>query len=144
VRWPIWRVAVAERSMEPALMPGDWLLVWRGPRSRRADSGGSAGPGQASRSRRTASWQHLVAVKPGQLVVARHPRDQELLLVKRAVRLESAGWWLTSDNSGVGEVDSRTFGPLPPELIEGRVLARYWPLPRVMNSRPAARRPPRK
>ena len=30
MRWPIWRVAVAERSMEPALRPGDWLLVWRG------------------------------------------------------------------------------------------------------------------
>jgi nickel-type superoxide dismutase maturation protease len=119
VRWPIWRVAVAERSMEPTLRPGDWLLVWRGPRSRRS------------------------AVKPGHVVIARHPGDQELLLVKRAARLESAGWWLTSDNNGVGEVDSRTFGPLPPELIEGRVLARYWPLPRVMSGAPAAGRAPR-
>jgi nickel-type superoxide dismutase maturation protease len=30
MRWPLWRVAVVERSMEPALHPGDWLLVWRG------------------------------------------------------------------------------------------------------------------
>jgi len=29
MRWPLWRVAVAERSMEPALLPGDWLLVRR-------------------------------------------------------------------------------------------------------------------
>ncbi len=27
MRWPLWRIAVAERSMEPALRPGDWLLV---------------------------------------------------------------------------------------------------------------------
>ena len=32
MHWPLWRVAVAERSMEPALHPGDWLLVWRGTR----------------------------------------------------------------------------------------------------------------
>src|SRR5471032_3056587 len=97
VRWPIWRVAVAERSMEPVLMPGDWLLVWRGLRPGRAASGRSARPGQASRPRGTARRRPSVAVKPGQLVVARHPGDQELLLVKRATRLESAGWWLTSD-----------------------------------------------
>ena len=29
MRWPFWRVAVAERSMEPALHPGDWLFVYR-------------------------------------------------------------------------------------------------------------------
>ena len=29
MRWPLWRVAVAERSMEPSLWPGDWLLVRR-------------------------------------------------------------------------------------------------------------------
>ena len=36
MRWPIWRVAVAERSMEPALEPGDWLLVRRAIRAGRA------------------------------------------------------------------------------------------------------------
>ena len=30
MRWtPLLRVKVAERSMEPALRPGDWLLAWR-------------------------------------------------------------------------------------------------------------------
>ena len=42
MRWPLWRVAVAERSMEPALLPGDWLLVWRGLRR-----GGRCGSGRA-------------------------------------------------------------------------------------------------
>ena len=107
MQWPLWRVAVAERSMEPALRPGDWLLAWRGVR---------AGPPPR--------------IRPGQIVLARHPGRPGMLLVKRAVRREPDGWWLESDNSGVGEVDSRAFGVVAAELIEGRVLARYWPLRR--------------
>jgi nickel-type superoxide dismutase maturation protease len=108
MRWPIWRVAVAERSMQPALDPGDWLLVRRTIR-----------PGRPPR------------VRQGQLVVARHPGRPGLLLVKRAARQEPGGWWLASDNPAAGAVDSRTFGPVPPGLIEGRVLWRYWPLRRA-------------
>ena len=92
MRWPLWRVAVAERSMEPALLPGDWLLV-----------------------RRSFSAGRPVRIRPG------------LLLVKRAARREPGGWWLESDNPGAGAVDSRAFGVVPPELIEGAVLFRYWP-----------------
>jgi hypothetical protein len=90
MRWPIWRVAVAERSMEPALLPGDWLIA--------------SHPGRAGQPGR-----------PG------------LLLVKRAARRAPGGWWLESDNPGAGAVDSRAFGVVPPELIEGAVLFRYWP-----------------
>ena len=50
MRWPLWRVAVVERSMEPAVHPGDWLLVWRGTRAGRT-----------------------VRVRPGELVIAWHP-----------------------------------------------------------------------
>jgi nickel-type superoxide dismutase maturation protease len=102
MRWPIYRVAVAERSMEPALHPGDWLLVWRGLR-----------PGSTR-------------IRPGQIVTARHPGRPDLLLVKRAVRPEAGGWWLGSDNPDAGAVDSRQFGPLRPGQVEGRVLGRYW------------------
>ncbi len=116
MRWPVWRVAVAERSMEPALMPGDWLLAWRGIGSRHHPAGDrSTDPGRR------------VRVKPGQLVVARHPHLPGMLLVKRAAWLEGGGWWLTSDNPGAGGVDSFRFGPVPADLIEGRVLMRYWP-----------------
>ena len=104
MRWPLWRVAVAERSMEPALRPGDWLLVLR--------------------TRR---------VRPGSVVVARHPERLTLLIVKRAVRRDRGGWWVASDNPGTGAADSRAFGPVPGELIQGRVLFRYRrarPLPR--------------
>jgi nickel-type superoxide dismutase maturation protease len=102
MRWPLWRVAVAERSMEPTLRPGDWLLVSR--------------PVRAGRPPR---------VRPGRLVIATHPGRPGLLLVKRAARLDRGGWWLESDNPGAGAVDSRAFGAVPAGLIEGRVLLRY-------------------
>jgi nickel-type superoxide dismutase maturation protease len=96
VHWPIWRVKVAERSMEPALRPGDWLLV--------------------RRTRR---------IRPGQIVLARHPGRPEMLIVKRAARRVDGGWWLESDNPGAGAVDSGRFGVVAGDLIEGRVLGRY-------------------
>ncbi len=95
---PLIRVRVAERSMEPALRPGDWLLVLR--------------------TRR---------ISPGQIVLARHPARPGMLIVKRAARRVDSGWWLESDNPAAGAVDSRRFGPVPGSLIEGRVLVRYWP-----------------
>lgn len=102
MRWPLWRVAVAERSMEPALHPGDWLLIRRAVR-----------PGGA------------VRLRPGQLVVAHHPGRPGMLVVKRLARREAGGWWLSSDNPAAGAVDSRAFGPVPDRLVEGRVLMRY-------------------
>ena len=69
---PLIRVKVAERSMEPALRPGDWLLV--------------------RRTRR---------IRPGQIVLARHPDRPDMFLVKRAARRMPDGrWWLSSDNPG--------------------------------------------
>ncbi len=102
MRWPFWRVAVAERSMEPALYPGDWLVV-----------------------RRTIVPGRPLRVRAGQIVVARHPGRPGLLIIKRAARQEPGGWWLASDNPAAGAVDSRAFGVVPPPLIEGRMLLRY-------------------
>jgi nickel-type superoxide dismutase maturation protease len=105
MRWPLALIAVAENSMEPALRDGDWLLVWRGLR-----------PGYPPR------------VRTGQLVIARHPARENFLLVKRARAHSDDDWWLESDNStAAGAVDSRSFGPVPAGLIEGKVLLRYWP-----------------
>jgi nickel-type superoxide dismutase maturation protease len=105
MHWPIWRVAVAEHSMEPALRPGDWLLIWRG------------------------TGRRPVRVRPGQLVVARHPQQRQMLLVKRAAWHEPDGWWLDSDNPLAGAVDSTRFGLVAPELIEGRVVMKYGRAP---------------
>jgi nickel-type superoxide dismutase maturation protease len=102
MHWPLVRVAVAERSMEPALRPGDWLLAWRGCRPRRPPR-----------------------IRPGQIVIARHPDDPGMLLVKRAARQLPGGWWLASDNTAADTVDSRSFGPVPVALITGTVLVRY-------------------
>jgi nickel-type superoxide dismutase maturation protease len=98
--------------MEPALRPGDWLLV--------------------RRTRR---------IRPGQIVLARHPARPGMLVVKRAARLVDDGWWLTSDNPQAGAVDSGRFGAVPPALIVGRVLARYWrKTPLCRTCRGASRR----
>ena len=101
MHWPVLRVKVAERSMEPALRPGDWLLV-----------------------RRTCR------IRPGHIVLARHPGRPDMLIVKRAARPVAGpggdGWWLLADNPAAGAVDSRRFGAVPAALVEGRVLARYW------------------
>jgi nickel-type superoxide dismutase maturation protease len=104
MHWPLLRVTIAERSMEPALRPGDWLLV--------------------RRTRR---------IRAGQIVLARHPGRPDMLIVKRAARRVERdgevgeGWWLTSDNADADAVDSRRFGTVPAGLMVGRVLFRYWP-----------------
>jgi nickel-type superoxide dismutase maturation protease len=98
--------------MQPGLQPGDWLIVRRGVRA-----------------------GHPLRIRPRQLVIARHPARPGLLLVKRAARLAAAGWWLESDNPEAGAVDSRDFGPVPAQLIEGRVVLRYWPLRRGRTAR---------
>jgi hypothetical protein len=101
-QWPLWPVAVTERSMEPAYRPGDWLLAWRGLRAARPPR-----------------------IRPGHVVIAAHPGRPGFWLIKRAVRREPGGWWLESDNAGVPAVDSRSFGPVPPTGVAGRVLVRY-------------------
>jgi nickel-type superoxide dismutase maturation protease len=93
--------------MEPALHPGDWLVV-----------------------RRTIVPGRPLRLRPGQIVVARHPGRPDLLIVKRATRRQDGGWWLASDNPAAGAVDSRAFGAVPGHLIEGTVLLRYWPVRR--------------
>ncbi len=105
MQWPIWRVVVAERSMEPVLRPGDWLVVWR--LSRRGVAGSSR-------------------LRPGRIVVARNPQQPEMLIVKRVAWAQADGWWLDSDNPLAGAVDSARFGAVGADLIEGVVLCRYW------------------
>ncbi|GGO85546.1 nickel-type superoxide dismutase maturation protease [Wenjunlia tyrosinilytica] len=94
---PLGWAAVRGPSMVPTFRDGDQLLVRYG-----------------------------VAVRPGDVVVARHPFQQDLLVVKRAVGRRDGGWWLLGDNPYVPN-DSREFGTVPAELVLGRVLGRYRP-----------------
>ena len=81
-------------SMVPAYYAGDRLLVRYGAR-----------------------------VRAGDVVLARDPRLPERIVVKRAVRRESGGWWLLADNP-YAPGDSRQFGAVPDELVIARVLLR--------------------
>nr|WP_079038232.1 nickel-type superoxide dismutase maturation protease [Streptomyces sp. NBRC 110028] len=86
-------------SMQPSLYPGDQLVVRYG-----------------------------VPVRPGDVVVLRHPFRQDLLIVKRAVERREGGWWVMGDNPDV-ENDSREFGAVPDELVVARAWLRVRPLP---------------
>jgi nickel-type superoxide dismutase maturation protease len=100
------RVVVTGDSMLPSLRPGDCLLV-------------------SARS----------GFDVGDVVVARRPGVPDLLLVKRVVRRDDAGWWLLSDNAAAGLDDSRAFGVLPDACVVGKVLLRYYPWRRRVSAR---------
>lgn len=84
-------------SMVPALRHGDRLLVHYG-----------------------------APVGPGRVVVLRHPFQQDLLVVKRAVERRGGGWWVLGDNRYAGG-DSTDYGVVPDGLVLGRVRLRYRP-----------------
>jgi signal peptidase I len=120
-----WRVVVRERSMEPAILPGDWLLV----------------------DPTVDRWP-----RRGSVVVFREP-DGDLLAIKRVMAgpgdqvgldeghlvLGDDEAWLLSDAplglltelGGGAPVDSRRYGPVPVDCLVGRVWFRYGPLRRV-------------
>ncbi len=96
-RIPLGVAEVRGPSMLPTLRHGDRLLVRYGAR-----------------------------VRPGDVVVLRHPFQQDLLIVKRAAERRGAGWWVLADNPWAGG-DSNDYGVVPQELVLGRVLGRYRP-----------------
>jgi nickel-type superoxide dismutase maturation protease len=118
---PFGLIDVAGPSMVPTLLHGDQVVVRYGAR-----------------------------LRPGAVVLVRHPLRQDLLVVKRAAERRPKGWWLLSDNQFV-ENDSREFGPVPEELVLGRVLLRIGPDPvwlapagwleRLLCARPLGRWP---
>ncbi|MDT0341638.1 nickel-type superoxide dismutase maturation protease [Streptomyces litchfieldiae] len=81
-------------SMLPTLRPGDQLLLSYGSR-----------------------------VRPGDVVVMRHPFQHDLLIVKRAVERRGGGWWVVGDNPEVTN-DSREFGVVPDGLVVARAVLR--------------------
>ena len=77
--------------------------------------------------------QYGARVRPGDVVVLRHPFQQDLLVVKRAVERREGGWWVLGDNAFAGG-DSTDYGTVPDELVLGRVRLRYRPRPRNQRS----------
>ncbi|MFI6060785.1 nickel-type superoxide dismutase maturation protease [Streptomyces sp. NPDC051286] len=103
-RLPFQVVEVTGPSMVPTLYHGDWLLV-----------------------------QYGAPVRPGDVVVLRHPFQQDLLVVKRATERRAGGWWVLADNAFAGG-DSTDYGTVPEELVLARVRARYRPLRKDQRS----------
>ena len=65
-------------------------------------------------------------IRPGDVVVLRHPFQQDLLVVKRAAQRREGGWWVLGDNAYAGG-DSTDYGTVPDELVLGKVRFRYRP-----------------
>ena len=105
------RVEATGRSMEPALVPGDYLVATK------------AGP-----------------IRRGALVVVERPGQPDFEMVKRVAAvagdqvdgrvLERDEYWVVGDRSELS-TDSRTFGPVTKDQIHGVVRLRYWPPSRL-------------
>jgi len=96
------RYEVSGDSMAPTLAAGDCLVVDRKAFATRLP-------------------------RPGEVIVARDPREPTRELVKRVRDVEPGiGAWLEGDD-GSASTDSRTFGYVPMDLVVGRVRLRYWP-----------------
>ncbi|MFI7384192.1 nickel-type superoxide dismutase maturation protease [Streptomyces sp. NPDC049813] len=93
-RVPFQIIEVVGPSMVPTLYHGDWMLVQYGAR-----------------------------VRPGDVVVLRHPFQQDLLVVKRIAERRDGGWWVLGDNPGAGG-DSTVYGVVPDELVLAKVRGR--------------------
>ncbi|MFG2989984.1 nickel-type superoxide dismutase maturation protease [Streptomyces sp. NPDC048257] len=92
-------VEVTGASMVPTLLHGDRLVVRYG-----------------------------AAVRPGDVVVLRHPFQQDLLVVKRAVERRPGGsWWVLGDNPYNETGDSTVYGPVPGELVLATAVLRFRP-----------------
>jgi signal peptidase I len=102
--------------MDPALVPGDWLLLDpicdRWPRRgsvvvfREPDTG-------------------ILAIKR----VAAGPGDR-VRIAAGILRLDRDEAWLLGDNGSVS-VDSRRYGPVPIDALVGRAWFRYGPMSRM-------------
>ncbi|MEU2562203.1 nickel-type superoxide dismutase maturation protease [Streptomyces longispororuber] len=110
-RVPFQLIEVDGPSMVPTLNPGDWMLV-----------------------------QHGARVRPGDVVILRHPLQQDLLVVKRAVERRDGGWWVLGDNPYNTGGDSNVYGVVPEELVLARVRGRFRPLSSFRAEREAVGR----
>jgi len=97
---PLARYRVAGESMAPALSAGERVLV-----------------------NRAAYW--FRGPRPGDVVVVRDPLARQRLLVKRIDGPAGRDAWSVLGDNPAASTDSRSFGPLPRELLVGKVLARY-------------------
>lgn len=94
------RVRVTGQSMLPTLRPGDEVLVDLRAYRRRP-------------------------IIPGDIVVTRHPFQADLRPIKRVQSVLPDGRCDLRGDNPPASTDSRTYGPLPPDHILGRVTCRF-------------------
>ncbi len=111
-----WRAAVAEDSMSPAILPGDFLLL--DPTIRRWPRRGSVVVVREPGSDILAIKR--VAARPGD-----HVRTPDGL-----VHLGGDEAWLLGDALG-RSIDSRAYGPVSADRLVARAWFRYWPAGRI-------------
>ena len=98
-------VEVRGRSMEPALLPGDRLLVERWTYARRPP-------------------------RRDEVVLAADPRDPRRELVKRVASVLDGEVRIAGDNAAAS-TDSATFGSVPLLAVRWRAVAVCWPSGRI-------------
>lgn len=92
------RLSVRGQSMQPELQAGDEVFL------------------------NPAAYKHNVP-QVGEIVLVPHPRSGEPVL-KRIVRIEAGGLFLTGDNPA-HSTDSRTWGLFSLKTVQGRVTSIY-------------------
>lgn len=98
-------VEVRGRSMAPALLPGDLLVVERWTYRRRLP-------------------------RRGEVILVRDPREPRRELIKRIAAIDGGLVTLHGDAPDAS-TDSRTFGTIPIDAVRWRVALRYWPPGRI-------------
>ncbi|MEO0539543.1 MAG: S26 family signal peptidase [Cyanobacteria bacterium P01_A01_bin.105] len=100
------RYQVVERSMLPTLQPGDTVLAAPLNLSHKVLNGARAG-----------------SVRVGDIVIARHPTQANLLLIKRVKEtFYDGGCYLISDNLAEPTAqDSRSFGVIAADQLVARI-----------------------
>lgn len=88
--------------MAPALAPGDYVVADRRAYARRAPA-------------------------PGDIALARDPREPSRTIVKRVAALTPEGDAVLLGDNRAESTDSRAFGPVPASELRGRIVWRYWP-----------------
>lgn len=92
---PLKRYRIEDRSMEPGMSPGDYVIANR--------------------------WSYrLGAPAKGEIVVLRDPEDASQVLVKRVADVVNGGVFVVGDNLAASR-DSRAFGAVPRESLLGKV-----------------------
>jgi nickel-type superoxide dismutase maturation protease len=94
------RFRVIGTSMLPLLQPGDEVLV--DPRAYKQ-----------------------AALRVGDIVVSRHPYRVDVRLVKRITAILGDGRCLLEGDNPSDSTDSRSFGAVAPQQIQGRVISRF-------------------